>query len=158
MSTQTSYWWIMATITIIATMMIHTYTYVCIYIYIYIYICVAIWLRATQSSCLRGSWLKIHQRGMQWKQGVVIYVMLYSSWLCNATPIHCTPLRLQPRLNTHWRGKSQKEVGRRLLRFPPTDWAEDNRPRHFWSVLGCSVYVGNGPRLSLVDLRLEGLY
>ena len=41
--------------------------------------------------------LKIHQRGVQWKQGVVIYMLLYTSLLYNTTPIHaprshCTPL------------------------------------------------------------------
>ena len=35
--------------------------------------------------------LKIHQRGVQWKQGVVIYMMLYVSLLYDTTPIHCTP-------------------------------------------------------------------
>ena len=40
----------------------------------------------------------ILQRVVQWKQGVVIYMMLYTSLLYNATPIHCTPLRLHPPL------------------------------------------------------------
>ena len=40
--------------------------------------------------------LKIHQRGVQWKQGVVIYMMLCTSLLYNTTPIHCTPLPLHP--------------------------------------------------------------
>ena len=40
--------------------------------------------------------LKIHQRGVQWKQGVVIYMVLYTSWLYTTTPIHCTPLPLHP--------------------------------------------------------------
>ena len=45
---------------------------------------------------------KIHQRGVQWVQGVVIYMMLYNSLLYNTTPIHCTPLRLHPPvMNTH---------------------------------------------------------
>ena len=35
---------------------------------------------------------KIHQRGVQWKQGVVICMMLYTSLLYHTTPIHCTPL------------------------------------------------------------------
>ena len=29
----------------------------------------------------------IPQRGVQWKQGVVIYMMLYTSLLCNTTPL-----------------------------------------------------------------------
>ena len=46
--------------------------------------------------------LKIHQRGVQWKQGVVIYIMSYTSSLHNTTPIHCTPLPLHPPVvNTH---------------------------------------------------------
>ena len=40
--------------------------------------------------------VKTHQRGVQWKQGVVICMMSYASLLCNTTPIHCTPLPLHP--------------------------------------------------------------
>ena len=40
----------------------------------------------------------IPQRGVQWKQGVVIYMILYTSLLYDTTPIHCTPLRLHPPL------------------------------------------------------------
>ena len=40
--------------------------------------------------------IKIHQRRVQWKQGVVIYVMLCASLLSNPTPIHCIPLPLHP--------------------------------------------------------------
>ena len=40
--------------------------------------------------------IKIHQRGVQWKQGLVIYMMLHASLLDNTTPIHCTPLPLHP--------------------------------------------------------------
>ena len=41
--------------------------------------------------------IKIHQRGVQWKQGVVICMLLYTSLLYNTTPSaappsHCTPL------------------------------------------------------------------
>ena len=38
----------------------------------------------------------IPQRGLQWKQGVVIRMLLYTTLLYNTTPIHCTPLRLHP--------------------------------------------------------------
>ena len=38
----------------------------------------------------------ISQRGVQWKQGVVIYMILYTTLLYNTTPIHCTPLPLHP--------------------------------------------------------------
>ena len=40
----------------------------------------------------------IHQRGVQWKHGVVIYMMLYTILLHNTTPIHCTLLPLYPPL------------------------------------------------------------
>ena len=36
------------------------------------------------------------QRGVQWKQGVVICMVLYTMLLCNTTQIHCTPLPLHP--------------------------------------------------------------
>ena len=42
--------------------------------------------------------LYILQRGVQWKQGVVIEMMLYTSLLYNTTPIHCTLLPLHPPL------------------------------------------------------------
>ena len=45
-------------------------------------------------SCLRA--FKIHKRGVQWKQGVGIYMMLCTSLLHTTTPIHCTPLPLHP--------------------------------------------------------------
>ena len=35
-------------------------------------------------------------KGVQWKQGVVIYLMSYISLLDNTPPIHCTPLPLHP--------------------------------------------------------------
>ena len=42
----------------------------------------------------------ILQRGVQWKQGVVIYTTLCTSLLYNATPIHCTPDPLHPPLQS----------------------------------------------------------
>ena len=44
--------------------------------------------------------LYILQRGVQWKQGVVICMVLYASLLCNTTPIHCTPHPLHPPLQS----------------------------------------------------------
>ena len=38
----------------------------------------------------------ILQRGVQWKQGVVICMTLYTSLLYNTTPIHCTPPSTAP--------------------------------------------------------------
>ena len=44
----------------------------------------------------------ILQRGVQWKQGVVNYLILYTILLYNTTPIHCTPDPLHPPLqNIH---------------------------------------------------------
>ena len=40
----------------------------------------------------------ILQKGVQWKQGVVVYMTLYTSLLYNTTPIHYTPLPLHPPL------------------------------------------------------------
>ena len=38
----------------------------------------------------------ILQRGVQWKQGVAIYMMLCTSLLYNTTPVHCTPSHCTP--------------------------------------------------------------
>ena len=38
----------------------------------------------------------IPQRGVQWKQGVMMCMLLYASLLYDTTPIHCTPLPLHP--------------------------------------------------------------
>ena len=49
------------------------------------------------SSCLLAHGLiKIHQRGVQWKQGVVVYTILYAVLLFNTAPIHCTPSDCTP--------------------------------------------------------------
>ena len=40
--------------------------------------------------------LYLPQRGVQWKRGVVICMLLWTSLLYNTTPINCTPLRLHP--------------------------------------------------------------
>ena len=51
--------------------------------------------------CRSLNWLfYIPQRGVQWKQGVVIYMTLYTSLLYNTTPIHCTPDPLHPPLQS----------------------------------------------------------
>ena len=47
-------------------------------------------------SLWKATTIKIHQRGVQRKQGVVIRMMLYTSLLYTSTPIHCTPLPLHP--------------------------------------------------------------
>ena len=61
------------------------------------------------SSCLFVLLLfYIPQRGVQWKQGVVIYMTLCTSLLYSTTPIHCTPHPLHPPLQSiqvvtrHW--------------------------------------------------------
>ena len=57
---------------------------------------------AVSIDLLHNKQLKIHQRGVQWKQGVVICMLLCTSLLYKTTPIHCTPLPLHPPLmNTH---------------------------------------------------------
>ena len=57
------------------------------------------WLGAIFREFFPGaSIVKIHQRGVQWKQGVVICMVLYTSLLYNTTLIHCTPLPLHPPL------------------------------------------------------------
>jgi hypothetical protein len=49
--------------------------------------------------------LKIQQRGVQWKQGVVVDIMSCVISAHNTTPIHCTPFPLHPPLmNTQDRG------------------------------------------------------
>ena len=74
--------------------------------------------------------LKIHQRGVQWKQGVVIDMMLYTSLLYNTTPIHCTPLPLHHHvMNTH---------RRRLLRALRRRRRLPGQPRFF---VCCSIGV-----------------
>ena len=112
---------------------IHTYIYIyiyAIYVYIYIYVCmyihmcvciyVCIYTRITLKTDRKHGFtarpivssvrlmflylpLKIHQRGVQWKQGVVIYMMLYTSLLYNTTPpSSAPPFPLHPSvMNTH---------------------------------------------------------
>ena len=41
----------------------------------------------------------ILQRGVQWKQGVVVYMMLDTSSLYDTTTIHCTPPPTAPPFN-----------------------------------------------------------
>ena len=42
------------------------------------YTCVLTWGRVPEEAVrpAAGSFLKIHQRGVQWKQGVVVYIIL----------------------------------------------------------------------------------
>ena len=46
----------------------------------------------------RSRFIKIHENGVQWKQGVVVYIILQAVLLYDTTPTHCTPLRLHPPL------------------------------------------------------------
>ena len=93
---------------------IHMYVcmHVCVCVYIYIYIYMYTHVQTAQQHhtndlgeapparrTAHGSVsprLKIHQRGVQWKQGVVTCMVLCTSLLYNTTPIHCTPLPLHP--------------------------------------------------------------
>ena len=52
------------------------------------------WRSPTSARC--PSDFYILQRGVQWKQGVVVYIILWAVLLYNTTPIHCAPLRLRP--------------------------------------------------------------
>ena len=68
-----------------------------------------------------GATLYILQRGVQWKQGVVIRMLLYTILLCNTTQIHCTPLRLHPPvMNTHTPNLPTNLIS--LLRFVDSDF------------------------------------
>ena len=82
-----------------------------IYIYIYVYIIYHNIAYSYRISTLvpapmpctrpcRESDFYILQRGVQWKQGVVMYMTLSTGLLYNTTPIHCTPLRLHPPLQS----------------------------------------------------------
>ena len=59
------------------------------------YVCLASLWRVAVAEHTLPQVIKNHQRGVQWKQGVGIY-MIYTSLLYNTTPIHCTPLPLHP--------------------------------------------------------------
>ena len=73
----------------------YEYKYVCMYVYIYIYIYTYMYTRRAALRRLGSwpTWLKIHQRGVQWKQGVVIYMMLHTRLLYNyyPHPLHPPP-------------------------------------------------------------------
>ena len=49
----------------------------------------------------RGHTVYILQRGVQWKQGVLICMVLYVILLYNTTPIHCTPPPTAPPCNEY---------------------------------------------------------
>ena len=50
-----------------------------------------------------------YQRGVQWKQGLVVYIISWAVLLYNTTPIHCTPLPLHPPvMNTHRRSTGRR--------------------------------------------------
>ena len=71
--------------------------------------------------------LYIPQRGVQWKQDVVICMLLYTSLLYTTTPIHCTPLPLHPpAMNTR----------RRVSLAPKGRWQQyaGARPAALWQV------------------------
>ena len=61
----------------------------------------------------RQARLKIHQRGVQWKKGVVICMLLYTTLSYNTTPIRCTPLPLHPPvMNTQRRRLRRRKTPR----------------------------------------------
>ena len=82
------------------------YVYVCVYMYLHYDYMLPPWQGPPkiQNNPNDHMSLKIHQRGVQWKQGVLIYMIIWFYILVyyNTTPIHGTPLRLHPPLmNTH---------------------------------------------------------
>ena len=95
---------------------IYIHTYMCVYVYIYIYIYTHTYTYSgpeddnRRTKVLLSTWIpfgdhpsnlercrsRFSKGGVQWKQGVAMYMMLCPSLLYNTTPIHCTPLRLHP--------------------------------------------------------------
>ena len=71
----------------------------------------------------------IPQRGVQWKQGVVICMLLHTSLLYNTTPIRCIILRLHPPLmNTQsTRLRGGRELGARPV-FQSSIWKNGPSP------------------------------
>ena len=53
-----------------------------------------------------ATFFKIHQRGVQRKQGVVMHMMLCTGLLYDTTPIRCTPLPLHPACNEYPAGRA----------------------------------------------------
>ena len=68
-------------------------------LYIMIQHCLIVYYLALALPAVRSMSLpiiKIHQRGVQWKQGVVVHIKLKAVLLHNTTPIHCTPSDCTP--------------------------------------------------------------
>ena len=92
---------------LVALLRIYIYIYIYIYMCFFVYVCFSL-LNLVLSVVVKPRtcrwWpprgIYILQRGVQWKQGVVVYVLLYAVLLCNTTPIHCTPLPLHPPLQS----------------------------------------------------------
>ena len=79
--------------------------------------------------------LYILQRGVQWKQDVVIRMLLYTILLYNTSPIHCTPLPLHPPLmNTQGSAPRATSCGRSAPRR--------QRETLFFVHAGCSCVCG----------------
>ena len=83
--------------------------YVCMYMYVCIYVCICMYMYVCVCICMYVCRMRIPrlrisevvcilQRGVQWKRGVVICMVLYASLLCSPTPIHCAPDPLHPPL------------------------------------------------------------
>ena len=81
-------------------MLYYTIIYYNIIVYTIIYYGITVRKGARGRSCSlperQSEAFKIHQRGVQWKQGAVTCMMLYTDLLYNTTPIHCTPFPLHP--------------------------------------------------------------
>ena len=73
-----------------------------IFLYVSMYLCIYVSMHMCILVCTPSSPQKVYilQRGVQWKHGVVIGMVLCTILLYNATPIHCTPLPLHPPLQS----------------------------------------------------------
>ena len=88
---------------------IYTYTYIHIHIHTYIHtytytynlpqaLSYAQTIAASLGDASPAVVFKIHPRGVQWNQGVVVHITLLAVLLYDTTPIHCTRLPLHPPL------------------------------------------------------------
>ena len=85
----------------------------------------------------------IPQRGVQWKQGVVIYMMLYISLLYNTTRIRCTPLPLHPTVMNIRMGawRMPRPVARALPECPPAGPSKHIYIYIYTYIYTCILYV-----------------
>ena len=90
----------------------------------------------------------IPQTGVQWKQGVVVHIVLCAVLLYNTTPIHRTPLRLHPfdeypACAVGHRGQKAASPAefRRISGMIPTCVQDSNRIPAAQAALSLSLYI-----------------